>query len=34
MLVESILNKNEESELIRQQIMEEVKAKMLRDKED
>ncbi len=34
LLVDSILNKNEESELIRQQIMEEVKAKLVRDKED
>ena len=34
LLVDSILNKNAESDLIRQQILEEVKAKMLRDKED
>jgi hypothetical protein len=34
LLVDSYLNKNAENEMLRQQIIEEVKAKMLRDKED
>lgn len=34
LLVDSYLDKNTENDMIRQQIIEEVKAKMMRDKED
>ena len=34
LLVDSYLDKNAENDMIRQQSIEEVKAKMMRDKED